>query len=630
MDRKRTNNDESGQEDHSTADKEVSKGPGAEGRGGAERPDSDEADERPDVDYETAPAISLGEAAPADRSHWAVNLVAGFTLLSGLVGTIQPLAARLAQHPKIFSIVVPYDYYHFSKSLHVVFGLLLTYLSLNLFKRKKNAWLAALVITLFSAVLHAARIGVERIKFISDRDLSEGIPLVTVAIPALAAVLLIVYRQQFTVLSEKHRMRTGLRVVALSVVLAVAYGTLGFWLLEPHDFGLNFQLSEAFTRALRELCFVGNTDITARSGSAKWFMDSLHVFRSMATAYAAFSMFRPIQYKLSIHPKEQDRALSILRQYGKDALDHYKTLPDKSYFFLPGGNSYIAYKTVLNVAIGLGDPVGPDDEIEKVTQAFRTFCRNNDWKMAFLQVKPDNIETYEKLGLDVLKVGEEAIIDLDKFATETIKGKNFKSKVKKFEKDGFILERLPAPHTKELVDTIQKVSDEWLSLPGRRERGFSLGWFEREAVEKETVFVLRDPQNQIIAFVNQVPSYAHGEASIDMMRHKETVPNGTMDYLFTKLLTALREDGYKTFNLGLAALSGVGDQADASLEERAIHQIYEHMNRFFSYKGLRQYKNKFSPTWKASYLVYEGGPPGLIKTALAITRAGELNLDDDD
>jgi phosphatidylglycerol lysyltransferase len=232
--------------------------------------------------------------------------------------------------------------------------------------------------------------------------------------------------------------------------------------------------------------------------------------------------------------------------------------------------------------------------------------------------------------LDVLKVGEEAVVDLDKFASETSKGKNFKSKVKKFEKEGYALERLAPPHSRELVDTVESVSNAWLSLPGRRERGFSLGWFEREEVEKDNLFVLKNPQQEIIAFVNQVPSYAPGEASIDMMRHKEDVPNGTMDYLFTKLLTALKQDGYKQFSLGLAALSGVGDQPGASMEERAIHQIYEHMNRFFSYKGLRQYKNKFNPVWKASYLVYENGPPGLIKTALAITRAGELSLDDMD
>lgn len=595
-----------------------------------------EPDDRPDVDYLDSSSAQTSLSVFSDEElnerrpvGWPVNLVAFFALLSGLIGTIQPLAARLATHPKIFEMVIPYDYYHFGKSLHVAFGLFLIYLSFNLFKRKRNAWLAAVVLSTLSAVLHGVQFGVERIHWITDRDLSAAIPWFTLVFPVLTVVLLVVYRAQFTVRSERPRMQTGLLKLAFSVILVIAYGTLGFWLLEVHDFGLNFEISEAFVRSLRETFFIGNTDLVAKSKFAIWFINSLHVFGTLASIVAAYGLFRPIQYQLSTQPREHERVLQLLKKYGKDALDNYKSLPDKSYFFLPGGESFIAYKTVLSIAIGLGDPVGPESEISKITVAFREFCHNNDWKLAFLQVKPDNIELYKQLNLDVLKVGEEAIIDLETFESKIVKGKNFKSKLKKFDKDGFLLERHPAPHPTELIDTIKKVSDQWLSLPGRRERGFSLGWFDRDTVAHDTIFILKDPKGETIAFVNQVPSYAPGEASIDMMRHLEEVPNGTMDFLFSKLLLALKADGFKTFNLGLAALSGVGETPDASLEERAIHQIYEHMNRFFSYKGLRRYKDKFGPTWKASYLVYEGGTPGLIKTALAITRAGELSLDGD-
>ena len=137
--------------------------------------------------------------------------------------------------------------------------------------------------------------------------------------------------------------------------------------------------------------------------------------------------------------------------------------------------------------------------------------------------------------------------------------------------------------------------------------------------------MLTSREGEAIAFVNQVRSYAENQVSIDMMRHRKEVPNGTMDYLFAKLFEDLHSRGYKTFSLGLAALSGVGDKPGASKEEKAVHLIYEHMNRFFSYKGLRQYKSKFSPVWEERFLVYEKSPTALIKTALAIARAGEID-----
>ncbi len=552
---------------------------------------------------------------------WVVSIAVFFT---GLVAMIQPLAERIAHYPKLFSLVVPYDYYHFSKSLHVVFGLFLIYLSFNLFKRKQSALWTTMFLVVASALLHIARLGSEYITWIKDRDLNSLISNITVTVPIFAAALLWCFRSRFIVKSERPSLGTGVKRLIFSFLIVLVYGTVGFFLLEKRDFQINFELYDAFMRCLREITLIGNPDLTPHSRFAKWFLDSLHVFGGFAAAYGAYSLFRPVYYQLSTQPKEREHALVLLKENGKDALDHYKVMPDKSYFFLESNRTFIAYKTVLNVAIGLGDPVGVSNELQTVTTEFREFCHENDWKMAFLQVKPDNLEMYKKVGLEVLKVGEEAVINLDHFAEKTVKGKNFKSKIKKFEKDGFVLEKRTAPHTVELLDEVKAVSDEWLSLPGRRERGFSLGWFDREMVAHETLFVLKDPKGAIIAFVNQVPSYADQEASIDMMRHRENVPNGTMDFLFAKLLLALKEDGFHRFNLGLAALSGVGDDKDASLEERAIHEIYEHMNRFFSYKGLRQYKNKFDPIWKESYLVYEGNAPGLIRTALAITRAGEL------
>jgi phosphatidylglycerol lysyltransferase len=89
------------------------------------------------------------------------------------------------------------------------------------------------------------------------------------------------------------------------------------------------------------------------------------------------------------------------------------------------------------------------------------------------------------------------------------------------------------------------------------------------------------------------------------------------------MLCMLKNEGYTHFSLGLAALAGVGTESDATLQERAVHQIYEHMNRFFSYKGLRNYKAKFDPEWVSRYLVYEESAPGLVRTTIAIAKATE-------
>lgn len=101
------------------------------------------------------------------------------------------------------------------------------------------------------------------------------------------------------------------------------------------------------------------------------------------------------------------------------------------------------------------------------------------------------------------------------------------------------------------------------------------------------------------------------------------MPNGVMDYLFVELMLDLAERGYKGFDLGLAPLAGVGAGPKSPLEERALDQISERLTRFFSYKGLRDYKAKFDPIWEDRYLVYRGGPPGLVATGVALSRLTE-------
>ncbi len=554
-----------------------------------------------------------------------VYLLSFFITLSGLTAMIQPLATRLSNHPGLFRMLNILDYYHWAKMISVVFGLFLILLSFNLLKRKKIAWQLAFFSSLAYSFIHLIRCGSEYVVWIKERELNEAIPLITGIAPVLTVILLYGLRKRFTVKSDRGDLANGIFVLVISFAGLALYGTMGFWLLEIRDFGINFDLVESFQRAVRQLLFMGNDDILPKSRFGHWFLKSINIFETMAFTFTAVSLFRPINYVLSVRPKEKENAAALLARYGKDALDPYKLLEDKSYYFSPSKKAFVAYSSVMNVAICLGDPVGAEAELKPLIKEFRDYCHGNDWKLAFLQVKPDYLELYKELGLQVLKVGEDAVVDLDDFTEKTVKGKNFKAVVKKLAKQGYKLNRYVPPHEESLLDSVEQISQEWLSLPGRRERGFSLGWFDREALKQETLYVLESDKDGAIAFVNQVRSYAKGQVTIDMMRHRTEVPNGAMDYLFALLLTDLHERGFKSFSLGLAALSGVGEKKDASKEERAVHLIYEHMNRFFSYKGLRRYKSKFHPQWEERFLIYEGGTANLIKTALAITRAGKID-----
>jgi phosphatidylglycerol lysyltransferase len=147
--------------------------------------------------------------------------------------------------------------------------------------------------------------------------------------------------------------------------------------------------------------------------------------------------------------------------------------------------------------------------------------------------------------------------------------------------------------------------------------------FDEAYVRGTPLYTLVDARGRMVAFVNRIKSYVSGEATIDLMRHLSGAPNGTMDYLFTKLFLDCKQKGFRRFNLGLAPLGGFRESEQPSPEEWAVHYFLRRLDFLFSYSGLRQYKAKFADSWEARYLIYQNILT-LPQAALALTRVSEL------
>ena len=82
-----------------------------------------------------------------------------------------------------------------------------------------------------------------------------------------------------------------------------------------------------------------------------------------------------------------------------------------------------------------------------------------------------------------------------------------------------------------------------------------------------------------------------------------------------------KEKGYEILNIGMAPLSNVGDTKNFHFNERIAHVIFKYGNNIYSFDGLRKYKEKFNPIWKARYLTYENLtvlPTSLIESTILI------------
>ena len=541
------------------------------------------------------------------RRDPVIVLVAALTLANGVLGILHTLFVRLHEAPALFSFLLPFGMHHWGKHLTLASGFLLVDLSYHLYRRRRAAWWLACATLMLAAGAHAGR---------------GHHPYLAIA-PAATLVLLLRLRPRFTVRSEPRSIVQGLMVVAASLFAAIAYGATGFWLLDRRDFGIEFAWSDAIVRSLQNFGLSGNADLVPHTRHARWFLDSLQVMGAVSVGFAVFSLYRPLAFRLRTLPAERERARRLIELHGRSSLDYFKTWPDKSFYFGPGATTVIAYRAAWGVAVALGDPVGSPGGLESCVRSFLSFCADNGWRVAFHQTLPDLLPLYKSLDFAVLKIGEEALIDLQAFAAKTRHSNAFRRIANRAKTTDLQVTYHRPPHDVAVVDEVQAISDDWRTVPGRRERGFTLGTFQRDYIAGTPLFICRNAPGQALAFVNIIPCWPAGDTTIDLMRHRAEVPNGTMDLLFTETLTRLQADGARRFSLGLAPLAGVGDRPGASIEERAMHQLYERLNRFFSYKGLRNYKAKFEPAWEDRFLVYQGGPAGLVNAGIALTRMAE-------
>jgi phosphatidylglycerol lysyltransferase len=383
------------------------------------------------------------------------------------------------------------------------------------------------------------------------------------------------------------------------------YGVLGFYLLDKRDFGIEFGAWDAIVRTFRLVTIAGDPTLVPHTRHAAWFLDSLSLLGSAAIAYGAYALFRPVLYELRIHPGEIETARDIGASHGKAALDYFKPWRDKSLFFSPGKEAFLAYRTGAGCAIVLGDPVGPAGGLEKLIADFIAFCHDNDWRVCFYQVLPEWLDLYQRAGLHRLKIGEDAIVDLARFTLEGPGARNFRGKVNQLEKRGVRTRLHEPPISPEVLAEAHQVSDEWLQIPGRREHGFSVGCFADSYPRDTPLFAVEDAAGNMLAFANLIRSGRKDEATIDMMRHRRDAPNGIMDFLFAKLFFFNKEQGFQRFSLGMAPMGGFKPGENATPAERAVRAFVRHLNFLFSFHGLRAYKSKFASYWEPRYLIYQ-------------------------
>jgi phosphatidylglycerol lysyltransferase len=281
-------------------------------------------------------------------------------------------------------------------------------------------------------------------------------------------------------------------------------------------------------------------------------------------------------------------------------------LGDKQFLLNDEKNAFIMYSVSGKSWIALSDPVGPQEEWDELLWKFKELCDYYDGWPVFYQIENTHLDLYLDLGMNFIKLGEEARLKLNDFSLDGAENKNLRYSHNRIQKLGYEFEIIQPGQLGPILEKLEAISDSWLKEKKTREKRFSLGSFSREYISNFPVAIVRRG-NEIMAFANILRTGQKEELSADLMRHSADCTGGIMDYLFAEILLWGKEQGYEWFNLGMAPLSGLTDNALSPLWHKFGTLVFRHGEYFYNFKGLRQYKQKFNPIWQSRYIACPKG-----------------------
>ncbi|PWW32698.1 MULTISPECIES: bifunctional lysylphosphatidylglycerol flippase/synthetase MprF [Paenibacillus] len=505
-----------------------------------------------------------------DLGAW---LLGKLVFASGVLLLISAASPGLINRLRFMEHLLSLPIMRLSEQLSVIIGVMLIVISRGISMRIRRAYLWTGVLLLAGAVF----------TFTKGFDYEEALILLTVAF------ILWISPTRFNRESVRISGKSICLGAFLALILSASYYIVGSnmhpaivqhlptsaqqWVLRPHNYALT----------------------------------ALSILMGALIVIAFVFTLRPSRYP-GMRPGQEDfeKLTQFVAAEDGNLLTHLLYLGDKNFYWAQNDQILIPYSRVGQKLIVLGDPVGNKNFVGAAIQEFQNYAHHYALTVVFYQATPEYLSIYHENGFKFFKLGEEALVPLDTF---TLKGKcnqNLRTALNKSEREGQTFEVLYPPYASELLSELCQISDEWLG--SRKEKTYSLGWFNEAYIQRSPLTILRDAEGHILAFATLAPSYSqHQVISIDLMRHLNDTPNGTMDVLFVRLIEWAKEQGYSYFNLGMSPLSSVGENQNAHRQEKLARLVFRYGGYWYGFEGLRRYKEKFSPEWHARYLAYPAG-----------------------
>ena len=423
------------------------------------------------------------------------------------------------------------------------------------------------------------------------------------------------------------RAGSWLRMIAVVAVGSAVTVSLTWLLLNLMDRGRGGserrQLLTVLARSLGDVDVDVNT-VRELVGMPGWIPQVTSVIVSLTLVTALMVFLRSAATPTRWSGSREVALRGLLAEYGDaDSLGYFATRRDKSSIFSRGGRAAVTYRVTYGVSIASGDPVGQPASWAAAINAWKTEARFYGWLPAVVSASEAGARAYAAAGLAVIALGDEAIVDADRFSLASTSLSPVRHAVRRAQRAGVrvSVRRQHQIEPSELSE-LTAAAEQWRA--GEVERGFSMALNRTVDAADEQVLLVsaRDVAGAPVGLLTLVPWGRRG-VSLDVMRRSPTAPNGVTELMVAELMSAAARFGITQVSLNFCMFRGVYADAarlGAGSLTRLNYSLLGLLDRFWQLERLYRANHKYEPQWRPRYLCYDSRI-ALPQVALAVASA---------
>ncbi|MGD0447645.1 MAG: phosphatidylglycerol lysyltransferase domain-containing protein [Candidatus Dormibacteria bacterium] len=291
---------------------------------------------------------------------------------------------------------------------------------------------------------------------------------------------------------------------------------------------------------------------------------------------------------------------------------------DRAKAILHTGGGVVGFQERWGAAVAVGDPLVAPGLRRIAVAGFLDMCAGRHWVPCFFQTDAALRDGYRTAGFRLIKFGEEAVVEVDRFDLAAAARADARHEVARARRAGLEVVTVWDPQPPGgLWTELEQVSRDWLQVRGGREMGFSLGRL-RDVDGTTRYTVARDRNGRVHAFCSWIEMGDDGMA-LDLIRRRPNAAAGAVDLCIVTAIERSRVDGRARVSLGAVPFrETLGDAPDGRLARQTRAYLYEHGFWGYSYRGLSHFKAKFATSWESRDVAVPRGLSGLLALAALI------------